>query len=1034
MVEDEIAQIEAGIAAQEALRSTLGDTVVDAVTAALRGRIADLRARAAVDGPAAALSALHAALGGTLAPEVAARFRAAREGEAERRPVTALALDLRAAATTLAAAAPASRATMFAELAREVQAVVLQHAGFPLRLDATVLVVVFGAPAVHEDDPARAMRSALDLRARLDALSARWGSSAALAAGVATGVVTAGPGASGYEVSGPAIDAAAALAREAPVGTIAHTVDDRRETASVRGAFVGRERELAALTAVGDDLGRGRSHVVVVTGDGGIGKSRLVAEWRAAMGERTRWIEGRGFAHTSAVAFGPIIDLLRSLAGGDEGAVADRARVDALCARLAPGVTGAPALLARLLGFVLAPDEEALLARRSPQDVRQELVAFLHGAFGRLAHERPTVLLVEDLHWSDVTSLEVLETLVPMLRRLPLALVLLARPGAPGGEGGADAGRLIAAAERSGAALTRIGLAPLDPASARAIVADRVGDAAQPIVDAVTRSALERAEGNPFFLEEIVRSLVAQGLLGPAAGERVAVPETPARVLQAQLDRLPLGARRLAQLASVLGRQFPEATLRAVADDADVDEALRVLEREGILRRRRGPEAAWSFRHALLLDASYESLVPERRRALHRRVGEALARTEDPAVVGAHFARAERWDRAEEHLTRAGEAAFGLHAHTEARGHYGRAIDALRRRPDRDDRRREWVALIIRYDAVSYLHDPPEENLARLAEALSALDQLAQRGDADPDDARLRGQALVSQGRLRSILGNQSAARASLAEALAIAEALGDERLAALPSAALGVVAAQYGSFREAEGRLRRGLGVLGGEGSSDFWYLAKGYLALVCAILGHGVEARAEADDALAAARRSGNSRLVARCGWTAGVAYLFTDGAAESMAFWTESIASAQESGDRMLEEIALRYRAATESRLGAHARADETLVEAAAVRADLSAPMFFEDWFLSMEAEISLRAGRLDEALARADAAAANAETRGSAFSRGLAHAAAGLALAMRPAPDRSVAKARFAVGLGLLEECGAVGEAARWRGQWDAVTSG
>lgn len=752
VVADQIAQLEAAIAAQDGLRAVLGDAAIDTAISAMRAQLEMLRADesgrpqpAWVPAPEEALAQLQARVPAALADK-ARVTGTSRRADGERRNVTVLFADLSGFTALSERFDPEVIRAFQHDLFDEMASVVYEYEGFVEKFVGDAIVSVFGAPLTHEDDPERALRAALAIRERMDGVNQRWveqlGESLTIHIGVNSGTVVAGQiGAEhggGYAVTGDTINTASRLQDAAQPGQIlvslnthrlAHEafafrrlkplrVQGKREpltvfelqraklypgkSRGVRGLsspMVGRGLELEQLQRVTDGLAAGSGQVVIVTGEAGIGKSRLMAEWRASLGKEVRWLEGRSFAGASSVPYGPFADLSRRYAGitDDDSEPRARSRLSETLERVLPGDREATAIVAGMLGMGPEADEADYLATLSSQALKQRLFTLIEGLFARLAQERPTVLVMEDLHWADGSSLELIEHLLPLVKELPLAIVGVFRRG----QDELPLWPLVAA--EYGDRLVRVELAPLPEPSTVTLVEELLSTS-ELLPPAARDLIVGKAEGNPFFVEEVIRSLIERGALVRSADHRgrwiatplidtMKVPDTLQGVLMARLDGLPAETRRIAQLAAVIGRTFQYRVLLKIAEDAAGLEAdLGQLERdELILELRREPELEYIFKHALTQEVAYESLLRPLRRDLHAQVGTALEELvadrvgEFQAILGGHFLRGEEWERAYTYLTQAGRAATRLHAHPEARLHFDNALEAVSHQPSTDE-------------------------------------------------------------------------------------------------------------------------------------------------------------------------------------------------------------------------------------------------------------------------------------------------------------------------------------------------------------
>jgi tetratricopeptide (TPR) repeat protein len=812
-------------------------------------------------------------------------------------------------------------------------------------------------------------------------------------------------------------------------------------TPELARAFVGREEELAALSGVARDLEAGRGRIVTLAGEPGLGKSRLLAEWRQRLGERVRWLEGRCFAHTEPVTLGPLLDLIRRRAGitGEHSEAEARALLRVSLEQTLSGNEEAQALFASLLGLQTSAREEALLAELPGQRLRQRLFALLVQFFSDVARRRPTVLVFEDLHWADASSLELLEHLCALAGHVPLAVVCSFRTGAEG-----PAARLLAHLEAHPREvhLARV-LRPLTPALSERMVGQLLSTSGVP--EALRALIARKAEGNPFFVEELLRSLRECGALVQGEGgwavtpllHTLTVPDTVKGVLMSRLDRLPAETKWLAQQASVIGRGFPYRVLRHVAGPTLADAQLAHLEREELIQGRvRDAEREYHFKHALTQEVAYESLPPEQRKALHRKVGEALEVLfadrvgEHHGVMGEHFLRGEAWPRAVAHLMAAGDAAARLYAHAEARGHYGQVLHALSHLPDTEDVWRPRVDAAIHMVSVAYLAEPPEVNLQRLVEVEPLAERL--RTPEGRPDVKRRAHVHYWMGRLHVYLNDFGRAKGYFQRILEEGKELGDSALLAIPSFMMGRVMTLQGHFGEGARLLAQAVGPL--EQAQDWvnWLWTVGFQCMALGALGQLHRARGLHERALAHARETNNLTGIALCHLTTGYSFLFGRDSLRMLEYGRTALAAAEQAGERMYSALAYGQMAWAQGRLGLHEEAAENAARRREVARSLGGRMVSSDWFAAMEAELALRAGRGEEAVALARQAADEARAIGGIFAEGLSERTLGQGLVAQGAWEE--AEPHWRASLRCFDTGQARLEAAHTRVAWAGLLAG
>jgi ABC-type oligopeptide transport system substrate-binding subunit/class 3 adenylate cyclase len=668
----------------------------------------------------------------------------------ERRVVTAMFADL-VGSTALAERLGAEDAKVIVNdaVARVIGAVEA-FGGTVKDLAGDGVLALFGAPTAHEDDPERAVRSALrvvdEISGYATEVERAFGHEGfGVRVGVDTGPVVVGALGAGsrveYAALGDAVNIAARLQTSAEPGTVlvgeetyrrvapvfawsdAHRLDLKgkaepvtayradgvlaapghaRELTAEQVRLVGRERELALAVDVADAALAGSGGILYLTGEPGIGKTRLIAELRAHVEQapsdqrRALWIEGRCVSYGESMPYWPFRDLLRSWLGvlADEPEL----RVRVALRRTLDGLFGARVLevypyLGAMLGLSLEPEARDRMAELSPEALQYRTFAVIRELLARLAEDGPVFVVLEDLHWADATSLQLLERLLEDTQTSALLLVLSTRP-----ERDHASWRVKESAARELPHRTReVGLEALSGDADRELLHALVGVGTLP--PEMERRILEPAEGNPFFLEELVRSLVDGGALArEGEGWRfdhevdVEVPPTVEKVILARIDRLQPDAHEALMAASVLGREFGLPLLEAVSGgDGDVGRSLLELQRLDLVREsRRWPEPEYRFKHALIQEAAYRTLVAEQRTALHRKAAgwleQAYAGREDEVagLLAHHWLAAEDEDKAVLCLSRAGDRARQEYALDEAIGYYRELLPILGRRDERD--------------------------------------------------------------------------------------------------------------------------------------------------------------------------------------------------------------------------------------------------------------------------------------------------------------------------------------------------------------
>ncbi len=466
------------------------------------------------------------------------------------------------------------------------------------------------------------------------------------------------------------------------LGTRRSWVEGREDRALSR--FVGRERELAALGDFLAEAEAGRGQVVAILGEPGVGKSRLVYEFRRSLDERrVTYLEGRGLSYGSAIPYVPLQDIIRDICGITEtdtpGEIGEKVRV-ALEQVGMNGEAGAPYLL-QLLGVKEGTER---LAQIGPETIKARIFETLRQMTLNGSRQRPLIFAVEDLHWVDKTSEEYFAAVVESLAGAAVLLLTTYRPGYQP----PWLGKSYAA---------QISLRPLSAEHSLRVVQSTVERA--DLAGAVAQTILDKAEGNPFFLEELTRAVMEGGDLAPT----LPVPDTIQGVLMARIDRLSEEPKRVLQTASVLGREFSLRVLDAVCQDCgDLELQLATLKRLEFLYERAGAaELTYVFKHALTQQVAYESLLSRHREALHEAAGHALETLyadrleEQYERLAYHYTETRNAEKALDYLELANQKASKANALAEAKEYFTRALALLDTLPDTLLLRRRRISLLV---------------------------------------------------------------------------------------------------------------------------------------------------------------------------------------------------------------------------------------------------------------------------------------------------------------------------------------------------
>ena len=700
--DEKIEKLSAAIASLESQRASLGDAVVDPAIAAMREQMAQIE---------------------TGAPPIAD----------ERKLVTIVFTDVSGFTALSEKLDPEKVRELINACFDWLVPVVQKYDGTVDKFIGDEIMALFGAPIAHEDDAERALRAALEMMDAIAAFNHANGTDLGLHAGINTGLVVAGKiggrDRRDYSVMGDAVNLAARLeqassdgeifvgpatyrltkqlfdfepiapltlkGKEAPVEVYrllsAKTAPkSTRGIEGLRAPLVGRDKELEEIRCALSDLGRGQGSMLAILGEAGLGKSRLIAETRALLPANVTWAEGRALSYTSGMSYWLAREILLSLLGvRAESEIAEALR---------NSLNGQSALypfLARLLELPIEAAAEEQIKFLSSEALRSRMLDAVRNYVRARAEPEPLILVWEDLHWCDPSSWEVLETLFPLCNNVPLLMLCVCRLE--------DNRAAEVLQQHDGKCIRRtIRLSALSRDESHVLIQQLLK--IENLPERLRELILNRAEGNPFFVEELLRSLIDTGVIilqeGRATALReiqaVEIPQTLQGVLAARIDRLSAENKQALQRASVIGRIFQQRVLAYIYEQ-NARPRLRTylgeLQRREFIQSREQPASEtgglerdeYIFTHAITHDVAYGSVLLARRRELHQQIAEAVETLfpgridELSPTLGYHFERAEATERAIFYLGHAAERAKATSANAEAIGFYESAIRLIAR-------------------------------------------------------------------------------------------------------------------------------------------------------------------------------------------------------------------------------------------------------------------------------------------------------------------------------------------------------------------
>ena len=661
--------------------------------------------------------------------------------EGERKTVTALFADLKGSMDLMEDLDPEDARAIVDPALRLMIDAVHRYDGYVVQSTGDGIFALFGAPVAHEDHPQRALYAALRMQEEIkrlaEKLRAEKGVNLQVRVGVNTGEVVVrtiktGEGNTEYTPIGHSTSLASRLQTLAAPGSTAISEAVRKLVdgyfalkslgpARIKGAsepvniyevnglgplrtrlqravgrgltkFVGREAELAQMRRAMDLVREGRGQIVAAMGEAGVGKSRLF-EFKAVVQSDCMVLEAYSASDGRASAYLPVIELLREYFAIDQ-ADDERRRREKIAGKIVMLDRGLEDSLPYLFTLINLQEGEDPLAQMDPQIKRRRTLEGLRRIFLRESLNQPLILVFEDLHWIDRETRGLLDLLVESIASARVLLLVNYRPQFRDEWGNRDG-------------YTQLRLEPLGAQIVDVMLMELLGDAVE--VRALKRTIVERTEGNPFFIEELLQGLFDEGVLVRNGTIKVArslsqvrIPPSAQAVLAARIDRLPADEKALLQMLAVVGREFPLDLVRRMvgSSEAELDRMLSDLQNsEFIYEQPAARGITYTFKHALTQEVAYNSLLIEQRKALHERAGQTLetmfARQLDDHLdeLARHYSRSDNVVKAVEYLCLAGHQAIQRSAFSLAASYFEDALVRLKNLPDDAERSRKEIAI-----------------------------------------------------------------------------------------------------------------------------------------------------------------------------------------------------------------------------------------------------------------------------------------------------------------------------------------------------
>jgi class 3 adenylate cyclase/tetratricopeptide (TPR) repeat protein len=688
--------------------------------------------------------------GKSLAP--AGKESTTSEPEGERKYVTAMFSDLSGYTAISEKLDPEELKQIMSRIFGEIAQVVTKYEGFIEKFVGDAVIAFFGVPKTHEDDPIRAIRVAREIHELIDAISPevekKMGKSISMHTGINTGLVVTGEVSTEkgtHGLAGDAINVASRLSGLAKAGEILVGHDTYRQAegyytfealepmaikgkdepvqayrvispkmkpttihrlSGLRSLLIGRKVELDALKEAVENLRKGKGRVFSICGDAGTGKSRLIEEFKSTLNlNEIQWLEGHAYAYSQNIPYFPLIDLLNRVfqieEGDPQGKVKEK--IESGIGQLAGRSEDIIPIVGSLYSLHYPEAEDV-----SPEFWRSRLQEVIQIIFSALAKHAPTVFFLEDLHWADPSFIDLLRQALLQIQQ-PAIVLCGYRPTFS----------LFTTQQLSGLGklYEEIRLQDLSLSEAQAMLESLLKT--ETIPSDLKRFVRDKAEGNPFYLEELVNSLIeSETLLRDNGSWKITRPITESDIsstinglIAGRLDRLEKETKRILQEASVIGRAFLYEILKRATELGDrIDPGLNALERLDLIRTRTiQPDLEYMFKHPLTQEVVYNGLLKKERQAVHERIGLVMEElfcerlSEFYETLAFHFKRGQSLQKAVDYLMKSGEKSLRRYAVEESHQYYQEAFDLLKNKPAMtDEDRRLLIDLLIKWALVFY--------------------------------------------------------------------------------------------------------------------------------------------------------------------------------------------------------------------------------------------------------------------------------------------------------------------------------------------
>ena len=943
------------------------------------------------------------------------------------------------------------------------------------------VMALFGAPVAHEDHAQRACLAALSIQRALQEYSeqvkANYGVNFALRIGLNSGPVVVGSIGDDlrmdYTAVGNTTNLADRMQKLAQPGSILVSYDTHRLVADffefefsgsvqVKGIkapqetfelikpsavetrigasvarglkqFVGRKNSMAKLMEVYERIQSGSGQIIGVVGEAGVGKSRLLLEFNSQLSkDEIIYLEGRCLPYGGSISYLPVLDIIKSYFGikDDDRESSIKAKLNDKISTLDENLQAAIPYFQDLLSLKVDSDDFTSL---DPHQKRELAFAAMRDLFVSISQDLPLVMAVEDLHWIDKTSENFLNFLIEGIPSSKILIILLYRPEYTHQWG-------------SKSYYSKIGLKQLGIPSTNHLIKTILES--EEISQEIEKLVFNKTAGNPLFIEEFTQMLIEDGAIQQKGSQYILnrnpsdiqVPETIQGLIAARIDRLEDDIKSTLQVASVIGRDFAYRILQSITGTSEELKTYlySLQDLEFIYEKKNMRDLEYIFKHALIQEVAYLSLLTARRRLLHQMVGQAMEAhfserlNEYSNIIGEHFLRGEDWEKAYHYLNQAGDAAIRLYAHSEARAHFTKSLNALDHMENTIENQRRRIDTIINLTVSSWLTDRADVSIDRLEKAEGLIRLILDSKHPFPEDttrlARIHfwiGRAYYQRGEMREALGYYQ-------KVLPIAEQTGDTKILAIPSGAIGQVLVVQGHLEKGSALLGQAIEFFEQSARWPEWIQANSFYGAALAGMGKYNQAVTATKVALSKSREFQSLTGISVSQLCTGFVYFFVGDLPMAIEAAQAAVNSSTQSGDYIYLYVGyglLSWSAARSSQLDL---AEKSMHQSQEVAQKLGGKVIMGDVFQSARAEMAYLMGDMDAAIKTANQTIEMANTVGAIWSAGVSYRVWGQALYELEPQSWEEVERKFSESIRILESGQNQMEAARTHFIWGQLS--